>query len=99
MPIYITLMNLTDKGIENIKRAPQRIEEGIIKMQEKKGKMLGFYLTMGEYDYVAVFDAPSDEVAASFLLGLGATGFVRTSTLKAFPGEEAGYIIKDIPVL
>ena len=98
MPVYITLMNLTDKGMASIKQASQRIEDGIAKMQEKKGKMLGFYLTMGEYDYIAIIDAPSDEVAASFLLSLGATGFVRTSTLKAFPKEEAGYIIKDIVV-
>jgi uncharacterized protein with GYD domain len=42
---------------------------------------------MGEIDYVAVFDAPSDDVAISFVLSLGSTGNVRT-TMKAFKSEK-----------
>ena len=39
---------------------------------------------MGEYDYVAIGEMPSDEVAMRFLLSLGALGNVRTTTLRAF---------------
>ena len=28
MPIYITLFNLTDQGVKNIKDAPKRFEQG-----------------------------------------------------------------------
>ena len=44
---------------------------------------------MGDYDLVAVYDAPDDAVAARFNLQLGMLGNVRTRTLKAFP--EAAY--------
>jgi uncharacterized protein with GYD domain len=44
---------------------------------------------MGDYDMVAIFEAPDDAVAARFSLQLGMQGSVRTRTLKAFP--EAAY--------
>src|SRR6202162_2263668 len=48
-----------------------------------------FYLTMGDYDMFAIYEAPDDAVAARFNLQLGMLGNVRTRTLKAFP--EAAY--------
>jgi uncharacterized protein with GYD domain len=59
--------------------------------------MIGFYLTLGQYDYVAIAEGPSDEVALMQLLGLGAAGNVRTTTLKAFTREEFGEIVKKLP--
>jgi uncharacterized protein with GYD domain len=44
---------------------------------------------MGDYDLVAVYEAPDDAVAARFTLMLGTLGNVRSTTLKAFP--EAAY--------
>jgi uncharacterized protein with GYD domain len=44
---------------------------------------------MGDYDIVAIYEAPDDAVAARFNLRLGMLGNVRTRTLKAFP--EAAY--------
>ncbi len=46
-------------------------------------------MSMGDYDIVAVYEAPDDAVAARFNLQLGMLGNVRTRTLKAFP--EAAY--------
>ena len=59
--------------------------------------MIGFYLTMGQYDYVVIAEGPSDEVALMQLLGLGAAGNVRTTTLKAFTKEEFAEIVKKLP--
>jgi uncharacterized protein with GYD domain len=53
------------------------------------GEFKSFYLTMGDYDMVAIYEAPDDAVAARFSLQLGMLGTVRTRTLKAFP--EAAY--------
>jgi uncharacterized protein with GYD domain len=49
------------------------------------GSFKAFYLTMGEYDMVAVVEAPDDAVLARFSLMLAAAGNIRTRTLKAFP--------------
>ena len=97
MPIYITLFNMTEQGIKNIKDAPKRIEEGIKAAESIGGKLIGFYATMGEYDYVSIGEAPSDEVHMTFLLGLAAQGYVRTKTLKAFTKEELGEMISRLP--
>jgi uncharacterized protein with GYD domain len=97
MPTYITLMKLTDQGIKNIKDAPQRVEEGIKAIEAMGGKLIGFWAVMGEYDYIAVAEGPSDENAVTFNLGLGAGGNVRTTTLKAFTREEFAEIVKKLP--
>jgi uncharacterized protein with GYD domain len=61
------------------------------------GKVKGFYLTMGDYDYVTIGEWPSDEAAATFLLALGAQGYVKTTTLRAFSTDEFAEIVKKMP--
>ena len=61
------------------------------------GKLIGFYAVMGKYDYVAIGEAPSDEVAMAFNLSLGSFGNVRTTTLKAFTKEEFAEIVRKMP--
>ncbi len=97
MPTYIGLYKLTDQGIRNIKDAPQRIEEAIKGFEEMGGKVLGFYTVMGEYDYVAICEAPNDELVVTATLGLGVEGNIRTTTLKAFTKEEFAEIVKKLP--
>jgi uncharacterized protein with GYD domain len=97
MPIYISLMNLTEQGIKDVKNAPQRLQESIKGMEAVGGKLLAFYTVMGEYDYVAVAEAPSDEVAMTFLMGLGAAGNIRTTTMKGFTAEQMAEMIKKLP--
>ena len=97
MPTYIGLMKLTDYGIKNIKEAPQRIEKGIKAYEAMGGKFIGLYVVLGEYDYVAIGEAPSDEAHVAFSLALGSEGFVRTTSLKAFTKEEFAEIVKKLP--
>ena len=94
MSTYVLLMKLTDAGIRDIRSAPERIAAAIETWEHMGGTMRGFYMTMGPYDYVAIGEAPTDAVAATFLLGLGSAGNVSTTTLKAFTLEEASEIIE-----
>jgi len=97
MVTYIVLMKLTDQGIKDIKNAPQRIDAAAKALEAMGGKMTGFYLTMGEYDYLVIGEGPSDEVGMTFLLGLGASGNVKTTTLKAFTKEQFAEMVKKLP--
>ena len=97
MPRYLILMQLTNQGVKGIKEAPGRIDAGIKAWEGMGGKMTGFYALMGEYDYAAIGEAPSDEVAAAFCLALGSLGFVRTTTLRAFTQEEFAELVKKLP--
>jgi uncharacterized protein with GYD domain len=90
-------MKFTDQGIKAVRNAPLRIEQAIKSFEAMGGKVTGFYATMGEYDYVAIGEAPSDTVGMTFLLGLGLAGNVRTTTLKAFTREKFVEIVKKLP--
>ena len=52
------------------------------------------YWTIGNHDGVLIVEAPNDEVAAAILLALGASGNVRTTTLRAFEWAEAQGLIE-----
>ena len=97
MPTYIGLYKLTDQGIKTIKSAPGRVEAAIKGAETMGAKVIGFYSVMGEYDYVAIGEFPSDEVAMAFAMAIGSEGNVRTTTLKAFTKEEFLEVIKKLP--
>jgi uncharacterized protein with GYD domain len=89
VPSYIMLANWTDQGAQKVRDSPRRVDMARQALAEMGGEFRSLYMTMGEYDLVAVYEAPDDAVAARFTLMLGAMGTVRTKTLKAFP--EAAY--------
>ena len=97
MPTYITLMNMTEQGIKDVKNAPERTARSIKQLEEMGGKLIAFYMCMGEYDYVGIAEAPNDEVAMGYLMALGADGNVRTTTLRAFSAEEVAQLIGQLP--
>jgi uncharacterized protein with GYD domain len=83
MTIYIALFNLTEAGIKTAKDSPRRLDSAKKLLADMGGEMKQFYMVMGEFDFVAICEAPDDAVMARFDLQLGALGFVRTKTLKA----------------
>jgi uncharacterized protein with GYD domain len=97
MNTYITLMKLTDQGVKNLKGAPERIEANIKAVEKTGGKLIGFYSTLGEYDYISISEGPNDEAAAAFNLALSSQGSVRTTTIRAFTIKEFSNMIKQMP--
>jgi len=89
MTTYVMLASWTDQGIKNVKDSPRRLEAARSALKKMGGDLKTFFLTMGDYDMVAIYEAPDDAVAARFTMQLGQLGNVRTRTLKAFP--EAAY--------
>lgn len=85
MTTYILLMNWTDQGIKAVRESPKRLDRARKMLGEMGGTFREFYLTMGDHDMIAICDAPSDTVMASFTLSLASGGNVRTKTLKTFP--------------
>ena len=97
MQTYILLVKLTEQGIKDIKNAPKRLKLATQGLEAVGGKLVGIYAVLGEYDYVAIGEMPSDEVGMRFLLTLGALGNVRTTTLRAFTMEEFVGIVEKLP--
>ena len=89
MTTYIMLANWTDQGVRNVKDSPRRLDAAKALLEEAGGAFKAFYMTMGDYDFVAVYEASDDAVSARFTLQVARQGNIRTRTLKAFP--EAAY--------
>jgi len=97
MPKYISLVKYTQKGIENIKESPSRLD-GFKKLCESVGaKLEGFYLTMGRYDLMVIVDAPNSEAIAKIALTTASRGAISTETLQAFTEDEYRKIIDSLP--
>src|SRR4030042_1141805 len=93
----VLLLKLTEQGAKDIKAAPQRIEQAIKTFEKMGGKVLGFYIITGEYDYIAIGEMPSDEVCLTFVAGLTAQGNVRATTCRAYSQQEFAAIIAKLP--
>ena len=94
MPIYITLMKFTSQGVSGLPAWRDRVEEAERAIEERGGKLVDAYVTLGRYDVVELFEAPDDEVAYQILVELAKHGQVTTETLRAFTREEAERIVK-----
>jgi len=97
MSTYISLISLTQKGIENIKESPTRLSKAKELFKAMGAEIKEFYLVTGRYDMVVVSEAPDDETVAKVALAIGSAGAIRTETLRAFTEEEYRNIIASLP--
>jgi uncharacterized protein with GYD domain len=96
MTTYVMLVKWTEQGMRQVRESPARLDKARNALKEMGGEFKAFYMTMGDYDIVAVYEAPDDAVAARFTLILGMLGNVRTTTLKAFPERAYREIINSL---
>jgi uncharacterized protein with GYD domain len=94
---YVVLYKFTKEGLDSIKDTPERIKHA----KELSGQMgirvVGTWITMGEYDMVSVVDAPDDQTLAARLLITGKAGHATTTTMRAFSEEEFAQIVAKLP--
>ena len=93
MALFIVLANFTEQGIRNVKDSPKRAE-AFRDMAKKCGVTVkDTFWTLGEYDIVAILEAPDDVSITALGLSLGALGNVRTQTLRAFSSADIKSIL------
>jgi uncharacterized protein with GYD domain len=83
MAYFLQLMNLTDKGRQNFSEDPDWIKQLDKEIENLGAKILTQYALLGQYDFVNIIEAPSDEIAAKIAIRLSATGTVQPLTLAA----------------
>ena len=97
MPAFITLFKYTPQGLATIKESPDRIMKSRALVEKLGGRIIGIWLTMGEYDLVAVSEAPNAEVAVQVAMMVCGTGTVSSQTMPAFSEEEFAGIVARMP--
>ncbi len=96
MPTYVSLINWTKQGIQNVKDTTKRLQEGLALFEQMGIKMLNFYWTSGRYDGIAISE-DDDETASAATLALSLQGNVRTETLRACTAEDMERILAKMP--
>jgi uncharacterized protein with GYD domain len=94
VPVYITLMKWTSQGLGGIPAWRDRVEEAERAIQERGGRLIDAYVTLGRFDVVEIFEAPDDETAYQILIEVAKHGQVTTETLRAFTRSEAEGIVR-----
>ena len=93
MPSYLSLLNWTEQGVRDVKNSPQRLDAVKKAAEDAGGRLIFFYMLMGDYDMAVLTELPDDESAARLLLGAGQQGNVRSKTYKAFTEDEYRQIL------
>jgi len=89
------LTTLTDQGRNAIQEDPERLME-INKEVEYMGvKILTQYALLGQYDFVNILEAPSNEVMAKLAIRLSAKGTTQTLTLAAITLDDLISTLKE----
>jgi uncharacterized protein with GYD domain len=94
MPRYVALMNWTDQGVKTFAESVDRADAARTALAAKGLDLKEIYWTVGSYDLVAIAEAPDDETVSAALLGLAGQGNLRTTTMRAFTGEEFRGVIQ-----
>jgi len=97
LPIYITLGKFTQEEITKIKKSPERLEAARKVLKSVGGDIKEFYYTLGQYDFVVISEAPSDEAMMKALFIICSRGTVRTETPIAIRAEKGAEIIEELP--
>ncbi len=84
MESYVILMEMTEKGLNEIDRIPAFVNKLNEKMTKRGLHLKDFFKTMGTTDYVAVFEAPDEKEALGVIMALGKVGYFKTLSLKAY---------------
>jgi len=88
METYVILMEMTQKGMDEIHKIPATVDELEEKFAKKNVKLKGFYKVMGETDYVAIVESKDDIDGLAAVAAFGKTGYFDTLTLKAYTMDE-----------
>ncbi|MBI2869201.1 MAG: GYD domain-containing protein [Chloroflexi bacterium] len=83
MGIYVMLTTLTDEGRKTIKANPQRILEVNKEVEAMGVKILAQYAVLGQYDFINILEADSNEAVSKVAIELGSRGTLQTITLAA----------------
>jgi uncharacterized protein with GYD domain len=104
MPIYISRGRFTTDAVKGMMAKPENREEAVSKLfKSVGGRLIGWYLTFGPYDWLVIGEFPDNKAAASAVLAAAAGGSLSdvettvamTASDAAATFDNAGKIAKD----
>ena len=91
MPTYIAQGRFSLGAVQGMMASPEDRSKAVGSLfKEAGGKLIGWYLTFGEYDWMIIAEAPNEMAMAAASIAASAGGGVSNiKTTVAFNGPEA----------
>ncbi|MFY8030318.1 MAG: GYD domain-containing protein [Devosia sp.] len=88
MPKYIALIHRTDQGRKTLKDGPARLDASKSLAAKFNCTLTDFYYTVGQYDQIAIIEAPDELSAAKCKSAVEAIGAIHMSQMRLFDVDE-----------
>ena len=91
MPTFITQGRFTREAIKGMVVSPESRADAVARLLSKAGgRLIGYYLTFGEYDFLVIAEAPGEtQMAAVLLAAASGGGVTNLKTTLAMTSIEA----------
>ena len=94
--LFICYLNWTDQGAKAVKGVASRHENLKTEIAGLGGRLVGGYVTRGQYDVVLVLEMPDGDAMTKLSVGLLSRGNVRTTTVRAHSMEDFGKLAAEV---
>ena len=96
MAIYLLLSTLTGEDRKAIEEYPEKLKDLNKEVEYMGVKIIAQYALLGQYDFVTIIEAPSNEKAAELAIHMSAGG-LQSLTLAAIPLDKLIETLKKKP--
>ncbi len=89
MPVFITQGRFTQDAVKGMLAKPEDRAEAVSELFAKAGgKLLGYYMTFGEYDFLAISEGPMEEATTPMIVAAASGGVTHLKTTLALTSSE-----------
>ncbi len=89
MPLFITQGRFTPEAIKGMLAKAEHREDAVRELvSQSGGKLLAYYMTFGDYDFMIVSEGPYEGVATSVIVAAAAGGVTNLKTTLAMTSAD-----------
>jgi uncharacterized protein with GYD domain len=95
--LFICFLNWTNQGAKALKGVASRNEALKAEIAGLGDRLIGGYVTRGQYDGVLVAEMPDGDAMTKLTVAITSRGNVRTTTVRAYLPEEFAKLAAEVP--
>ena len=96
MPYYVALGKTTPEGAKNLAGTIAAMNDVASALERMGGRLIDDFALLGEYDYLFIAEAPSEDVMYRAAIRAAAHGIITLQTMPAIPFEEFGRLVREM---